>query len=535
MSKLAPTPPAPQLTKSSADHADESHQLKQVSWTRRLGFQIALMYLLMVLLPLGVLIAGFYSLSHNLWVVGVFGVIFLILIPLGLAKEISNKTSLPIAQMTEAAREVVAGGQWENTPEGRDETGQLAQALNEMTGAQSLILDELKQDKEALASKLAQASELLTYQTAQLHTVAEVASAIASVLDPDLLLQRVTELISERYPFYHVAIYLLDRKAENLVLQAASSEVGQQMIAQGHRLKVNQDSLAGSVTLQDEARLVNQEEAEAAGFTNPDFPDSRAELAIPLKAADKVIGVLDAHLNEPSALIEEDIPLLSTIADQIAVAIENVRLYTETRQALAELEATHRYYLREKWSRLVEERREKGYLYQHGKLGALAGGDATEEQLAGEGQSGQLVLEESSQLPEGTLPGEEILAPITVRGQWIGSLKLGEKGHIRQWSEEDIHLIRAVADQVGLALENSRLLEETYLRAEREHLVSEITSKLRASNDPQVILQTAMEELRQVLRTKRTQFVAPDQSTLSQTDGGLSDTGSESSQQVEGI
>jgi GAF domain-containing protein len=94
-----------------------------------------------------------------------------------------------------------------------------------------------------------------------------------------------------------------------------------------------------------------------------------------------------------------------------------------------------------------------------------------------------------------------------VRGQWIGSLQLGEDQQSRTWSEEDLHLIRAVADQVGQALENSRLLEETQRRAEREHLVSEITTKLRASNDPQVILQTAMKELREALRVKRTHFI----------------------------
>jgi GAF domain-containing protein/HAMP domain-containing protein len=516
MSKSSSPSQPIQVREPSPARLPRFQQVEKVPMLNRLGFQFIALYLLLMLAPLGVLTYGVYSLTQNVWVAGLLGVIFLGLIPFALAKIVYSKASLPIARLTKVAGEVAAGSLWEKAPEGRDEIGQLGVYFNGMINELRLSLDNLERRNATLASDMTRVSEQMAYQTTQLHTIAEVARAIASVQDPDLLLQQVTELISQRFKFYHVAIYLLDRKAEYAILQAANSEGGQRMLAQGQRLKVGQDSLVGWVAAQGGPRVVRQEGTEISPFENPDLPYTRAELAIPLTAADKVIGVLDAQSMEPSAFTTEDIPLLSTIADQIAVAIENVRLYTETRKALAELEATHRHYLKEQWSKLVEERQEKGYLYQYGKLGRITDGAELGSNLGDENQSGQILLVESSDMPDGALLGEEVVAPITVRGQWIGSLKLGEKNQIRQWSEEDIHLIRAVADQVGLALENSRLLEETHRRAEREHLVSEITTKLRSSNDPQVILQTAMQELQQALQTKRTQFVVPEELPFSQ-------------------
>jgi GAF domain-containing protein/HAMP domain-containing protein len=515
MSERSSPSQKPPTREPSTYRLGRQHKTQKVSTIHTISFHVVLVYFLLILVPSGIMVYGTNFFIGNVWLAGLFGVIFYAIIPFALVKVINQKASRPLARLTRVAREVAAGSLWEKAPEGQDEIGQLAQTFNSMTGELRLTIDNLERRNAALATELALVSEKTEYQMTQLHTVAEVARAIASVEDPDLLLQQVTELISDRFKFYHVAIFLLDRKADYAVLQATNSEGGQRMMARGYRLKLGQDNLIGTVALQGEPSVIRAEGAEATLYENPDVPYTRAELVIPLKAADKVIGVLDAQSMEPSAFTPEDIPLLNTIADQVAVAIENVRLYSETRTALAELEDTHRHYLKEQWSKLVEERTEKGYRYQYGKIGALSDSEILEEKLIQEGQNGQIFLTESSALPEGPLIGEEVVAPITVRGQWIGSLKLGEKKQVRQWSEEDIHLIRAVADQVGLALENSRLLEETHRRAEREHLVSEITTKLRASNDPQVILQTAMNELRQALKTKRMQFITADETALS--------------------
>jgi GAF domain-containing protein len=108
---------------------------------------------------------------------------------------------------------------------------------------------------------------------------------------------------------------------------------------------------------------------------------------------------------------------------------------------------------------------------------------------------------------------DELIVPITLRGQVIGIIKLQDVDQTRVWDQEEIIWIKSIADQIGLALENARLLETTQRRAEREYLVGQISTKLRASNDPQVILQTAVAELRKALHAQKAQVIIQAQST----------------------
>jgi GAF domain-containing protein/HAMP domain-containing protein len=494
------SPPAP--LQSGAGTAISSLRLRMVG-----------IFLLFALGPAGLFIAFLFLINQNLWVNILLSAIFIIIISSILAKILSRQVFTPITQLAKVVEKVASGSLWEKAPEGRNEIGQLGRKFNIMTSELRMTLHDLERRNAERASELDRASQEIAYRATQLQTVTEVARAIASVQDPDLLLQKVTQLISERFKFYHVGIFLVDRKAEYAILQAANSEGGQRMLERGHRLKVGGESVVGYAAQEGEPRVAHSDGKDAAEVDNPDLPYTRSELAIPLKAADKVTGVLDVQSMEQSAFTQDDISLLSTLADQVAVAIENVRLYTETRKTLAELESTHRQYLQERWTQLTDERREKGYEYRYGKVHSLLKNEPSNEPSMDknglETQGKPIYLLDSSKIPEQPVRENEVIAPITVRGQWIGSLQLGEEQQTRTWSEEDLHLIRAVADQVGQALENSRLLEETQRRAEREHLVSEITTKLRASNDPQVILKTAMKELREALRVKRTHFIEP--------------------------
>jgi GAF domain-containing protein/HAMP domain-containing protein len=489
--------------------SNKSSQSGAGSSTSSLRIRMVGIFLLAALAPAGLLIAFLFRINQNLWVNILLSAIFIILISSILAKILSQQVITPITQLAQVVEKVAGGSLWEKAPEGRNEIGQLGRKFNIMTTELRMTLHDLERRNAERASELERASEEISYRATQLQTVTEVARAIASVQDPDLLLQKVTQLISERFKFYHVGIFLLDRKAEYAILQAANSEGGQRMLERGHRLKVGSESVVGYAAQHGEPRVAHSDGNDTAEIDNPDLPYTRSELAIPLKAAEKVTGVLDVQSMEQSTFTQDDISLLSTLADQVAVAIENVRLYTETRKTLAELESTHRQYLQERWTQLTDERREKGYEYRYGKVHSLPKNEPPMDRNEPDTHSKPIHLLESSKVPEQPVRENEVIAPITVRGQWIGSLQLGEEQQTRTWSEEDLHLIRAVADQVGQALENSRLLEETQRRAEREHLVSEITTKLRASNDPQIILQTAMKELREALRVKRTHFIEP--------------------------
>jgi transcriptional regulator with GAF, ATPase, and Fis domain len=203
--------------------------------------------------------------------------------------------------------------------------------------------------------------------------------------------------------------------------------------------------------------------------------------------------------------------LLTTLADQVVIAIENSRLFGETRTALVEAQSAQREYLRSEWEKVTSQQNSLGYQYTFGRLTRLSEPD----ELIWDELDSNTVLTPQDPGWQAGKPGlsqprdadQGLLVPISLRGQVIGMFKLQDIDQARLWNEEEISFIKSVADQVGLALENARLLETTQRRAEREYLVGQITMKMRASNDPQAILQSAVTELRKALRVQKAQVI----------------------------
>lgn len=416
-----------------------------------------------------------------------------------LAVLVTRRLTNPISRLTEVAERVTAGDLWAQAPASMDEIGQLAGAFNNMTTELRHTLEGLEVRVAERTSELAKASDQMKYRASQLQTVSEVARAVASEQELDNLLNTVTSLISARFSFYHVGIFLVDPTGEFAVLRAANSEGGQRMLARGHKLAVGQVGMVGYATGRGEARIALDVGSDAVYFDNPDLPYTRSEMALPLKVANHVTGALDVQSMEQSAFSKEDIDLLSTLADQVAVAIENVRLFSETRTALAELQGLHRQYLKTEWQEEAKESSRSGYELESGAVKPISLRTGIEKWIDLETQA-PVVLD-----TEGN--GKSLVAPISIRGQVVGLLNLGESDV--PWTKEDLSLVQAVADQIGVAMENARLLEQTNKRAEREHMVTEITARLRASNDPQVILQTAAQELRKALRASTAHVIIP--------------------------
>jgi GAF domain-containing protein len=202
-------------------------------------------------------------------------------------------------------------------------------------------------------------------------------------------------------------------------------------------------------------------------------------LGVPLILRDKVIGVASMQSNQPNAYTPDDIRLLETLGSQAAISIENARLFEQTQAALAEVEATHRRYLREQWETFAYSRAgaaERILGYADGPDGLIPAGDESLA-VAPAARAGSLRV------------------PIKLRDESIGVLEFLDKDTARAWSEDEITLVEALADQAGLALENARLFEQTQRLAGRERLINEITARIRASTGVPGILQTAAREL----------------------------------------
>ncbi|HSK67355.1 MAG TPA: GAF domain-containing protein, partial [Anaerolineales bacterium] len=295
----------------------------------------------------------------------------------------------------------------------------------------------------------------------------------------------ITRLVSEQFGFYQVGIFLVDEAGEFAVLQAANSDGGQEMLHRGHRLPLDTNSIVGYVTSHGEYRIAMDVGADAVHFRNPYLPHTRAEMALPLRVGGQVIGALDMQSTEVNAFSEQDIPVLYTLADQVAVAIENARLYEEAQKALAESRTTFENYVRQEWGSFAQQARHTGFVFD-GKQVTPLDRKTRRGNVQPVIQTGKLSVEKSS---------STITLPIKLRGQTIGILEVNSKTGKREWSRDEITLLEAAAERAALALENARLVESAQRRASRERSIGEISARIGSVSDIESILQTAVEEL----------------------------------------
>ncbi|MCP4539655.1 MAG: GAF domain-containing protein [Chloroflexi bacterium] len=368
---------------------------------------------------------------------------------------------------------------------GRDEIGTAAMAFNSMADQLQAVLTDLEQRVAA--------------RVRSLQTAAEISHAITSVLDPDELLNRVVHLIRERFDLYYAGLFLVtdsgtdftdvDTKEKFAVLRAGTGSAGRKMLELGHKLGVGSESMIGQCVSKGEARIALDVGEEAVRFVNPHLPDTRSEMALPLRARGQVLGAMSVQSIEEAAFDEADISVLQTVADQVAVAIDNARLFADTQAALEEMETIQRRYLGQAWTKYLHTTPKTSY----------------ETERPGVPRLDQAVLPEIRQAvaQKDTVIQQDanhsaLVTPIALRGAVIGALGI-HTDHDRQWTDDEIALINAVAERMAVAADNLRLLDETQRRAAREQLVGEIASRVRTSMDPDAILKTAVQELGRAL------------------------------------
>jgi GAF domain-containing protein len=329
--------------------------------------------------------------------------------------------------------------------------------------------ETLRNERLTLEQRVEERTAGLARKTEQLRATSYIARQTAEVQDLASLLGTVARLVTDQFGFYHTGIFLINETGSHVVLQAASSEGGQRMIERGHSLSVGTQGIVGYVTAQKKPRIALDVGEDAVFFNNPDLPMTRSEVALPLLIRNRVLGVLDIQSDKPQAFGAEDIDVLQTLSDQIAIAIENARLLDEAQAAIIQLEALTGTRTREAWTQKL---RESNRVFTYTPLGLRAG---------------KLTQNNAN----------AITAPIVLRGQKIGNISIARKGDSK-WTKLDEGLLDEVASQVGLAVDNIRLLEEATLRAKQEQTVGRLASRFSQSLDLDALLQTAARELGQV-------------------------------------
>lgn len=171
----------------------------------------------------------------------------------------------------------------------------------------------------------------------ELQTAAEIARDTTSTLSLDTLLNRIISLLQDRFGFYHCSIYLLDESNTYAVIQEGSGIAGAEMKNHKHQIAVGSKSVIGTCTASGNPVIVNDASHSPIFYPNPLLPDTRSEMAMPLKISGKVTGVLDIHSNKLTAFSEDELSVFQILSDQIAVAIDNARAYEMSQKAVDDM------------------------------------------------------------------------------------------------------------------------------------------------------------------------------------------------------
>ncbi|GAP14905.1 protein containg PAS domain S-box [Longilinea arvoryzae] len=371
------------------------------------------------------------------------------------------------------------------------------------------------------------AEELAQTRAQHLLTASEIARDTSGLLDLDELLKNAVNMVLDRFGFYHSSIFLLDPLGEYAVLRESTGDAGARMKSIGHNLAVGSNSIVGQVTASGEPVVVNEVRKYEHYYPNPLLPDTRAEMAIPLKGGGRVLGALDIQSTKINAFSQEDVQVLRILADQLAIAIINAELYTSTQETLAQHRFLHQISAAASSSQNVEDAlrttaqgmrvarkddrisihilNDRNELVLSASAGYPAGQNSKGIIPVGEGIIGRVAQDKHSirvgdvqndpyYIPTDESIRSELAVPIIYTDRLFGVLNL-ENTKVVAYSENDEEILSTLAANLGSIIANARLVSQVQHQIERQRQIFEITSKIRRSVDMNSILETSTGEL----------------------------------------
>lgn len=362
-----------------------------------------------------------------------------------------------------------------------ENTNQLLRSREqELEAAQAAMEQQVRERTQELASK----NQIISERAEYLTSVIDTFRSLLAAQDLDRLLIIAAQEISRQFKYDHVGIYLLDEQKQHALLLASSSKgEGQSGHQPRQYLRMGEQNLVEFAIRSGQTNFVNDNQADPFFKQNPERPNTRSELVLPLKSGQTVIGALDLQSDTPSVFTEEYISVLAILADLVAIAIQNSALNEKTQRTLREVEATSRQISSRAWEGWLEPIKTKGYRYDGIKAEPVKEVDASSSA--------------SSKVQS---------IPVRLRGRTIGNLKIKLSEASQAWTDDDHTIAEAAAERAALALEGARLLEEAKKRATREAFLSEMATKLSTSFRLDSILRDTVEELGRTLEGSTVSF-----------------------------
>lgn len=340
-------------------------------------------------------------------------------------------------------------------------------------------LRALLNERSQLETRIQARTQELERKTIQLNSSTSIARMVAEIQNAGELMNAVVTLTAERFGASHAGLYLLDEKRKVAYLQAASSEQGRKLIGQGIRLEDEKRDAIRQVIKQGKAHL-ELDHTDAARPRDDHFPNTRSRMTLPLAVRGNLIGILDLHSERAGAFTPEDADVFQSLADLIAVSIDNVRLLNDTRALIEQLEMVTSIQSFEAWKKFAG-RHKSAYQYTPAGVRPIFSPSRQDE-------------------------NDGLSIPLELRGKPIGRLTLRRKGLRSKWSERERDIVEKIASQVVLALDNSRLVEEAQKNAQRDQVIAALSNRVRETLDVEAVLRYASIELKRIFDLKEAEI-----------------------------
>jgi GAF domain-containing protein len=355
---------------------------------------------------------------------------------------------------------------------------------------QRQLTTDLVKERDLLENRVVERTSELEKRANELETASAISKDISQITNLDDLLPAAVERIKADFNFYYVGLFLIDDHHEFAVLRAGTGEAGLMMMGVNHRLKIAETSMVGFTIVKKEARLAQDVDQDPVHYKNPFLPETKSELSLPLIASGQAIGALNVQSEQARYFQPNDVRVLQIAADQLAVAIEKAQLVQQLTKTLDDLRLSYRQTTQQAWQGFMRStRRNYSFQMHRGQVEAI---DTTSPQ-ANEAISLGRPITSRITAPDSGKQTCGIAVPIKLRDQVLGVIDL--RFDVPNVPQDLIEMLEAASNRMALALENARLLEEIQMRANREHMVGSIISKVRAESEIDRVLQTVAAEL----------------------------------------
>jgi len=344
---------------------------------------------------------------------------------------------------------------------------------------------ELQQMRESLEIRVAERTADLHRRSRHLEAATQVAYAAGEILDVDQLMEESVGLIQKAFGLYYVGFFIVDGTREWAVLRAGTGEAGRRMLARQHRIRVG-DGMIGWCVANGESRYAQQAEEDRVRLVAPELPGTQAEAALPLNARGRVLGALTVQSSAPDFFDDATVTVLQTMADLLAVALNNAELHEESEQAVAAVQRAYGDVAAQAWEELLHARGDWGYRYSAGVVQPASGewGVATRR-----------AVELAQPVQDRSPAASSVAIPLRIGGRVVGAINYQRRAEDGDWKAEDVALLTTLTDQLSQSLDSARLLQETQRQAAREQQINDIAVQLTDAVDVETMLRSAAREL----------------------------------------